>query len=164
MVVLSTSYTQLLSLCVWLCRIGVLSSRNSRCSCSSVSCSSRGNSLSLFMIRIQRLTSIVVLLAMVGAWCPPCLAAIQAASSCCTQPCDACACGFEAMSADVDPAAAVVVASPLTLEPALLSSYVAPFAALRAGSRTSPSDLPLSPFPFPLSTSARLSILSVYLI
>lgn len=41
------------------------------------------------------------------------------------------------MPADVDPVQAVVVASPLKLEPALLSSYVAPFASLRAGSRAS---------------------------
>lgn len=114
------------------------------------------------MIRFQRLTSVLVLVAMIGAWCPPCIEMMQAASTCCTQPCDECACGFEATPADVDPAPAVVVASPLTLEPVLessvdlASSYVAP---RTLHGRTRGSDLPSPP-----SASLRLSLLSVYLI
>lgn len=113
------------------------------------------------MIRIQRLTAMVVLLAMVWAWCPPCLMAFQAADTCCAQPCDECACGFEAMPADVDPAEAVVVASPLTLDPVLATIQAE--SASHLSPRTS-TDFPLSPLPIPLSTSSRLSILSVYLI
>ena len=65
------------------------------------------------------------------------------------------------MPADVDPAQAVVVASPLTLEPVLASIQAE--SASHLSLRTS-SDFPLSPFPIPLSTSSRLSKLSVYLI
>jgi hypothetical protein len=66
------------------------------------------------------------------------------------------------MPADVDPAPAVVVASPLTLDPIFETNHA--MSASDNAPRTSPSDFPLSPFPFPLSTSTRLSILSVYLI
>jgi hypothetical protein len=65
------------------------------------------------------------------------------------------------MPADVDPATAVVVASPLTLEPVLATIQAE--SASHLSLRTS-SDFPLSTFPTPLKTSTRLSILSVYLI
>jgi hypothetical protein len=103
----------------------------------------------------------VVLLAMVWAWCPPCVAAIQAANSCCSQPCDDCACGFEAMPADLDPAPAVVIPSPLTLEPVFESNHsmgTSDIALRTSHNRTHRSD------PAPPSTNARLSLLSVYLI
>jgi hypothetical protein len=66
------------------------------------------------------------------------------------------------MPADVDPAAAVVVASPLTLEPVFETVHAMGTSDIAL--RSSPSDFPLSPFSIPLSTSIRLSILSVYLI
>jgi len=67
------------------------------------------------------------------------------------------------MPADMDSAPAVVITSPLTLDPvaAVFRTEVSPHPDLRAAS----SDFPLPPLtPFPLTTSTRLSILSVYLI
>jgi hypothetical protein len=84
------------------------------------------------------------------------------ASSCCSEPCTECACGFEAMPLDADPASLVVIPSPQTFDPIIASSVVqvsSDIAPRTSHGRTHASDLPI-----PIETGTRLSILSVYLI
>ncbi len=84
------------------------------------------------------------------------------ASSCCSEPCTECACGFEAMPTDADAAAFVVNPSLQMFDPVFATHIVqAPsdIAHRTSRGRTHGSDLPI-----PLSSSIRLSQLSVYLI
>ena len=82
------------------------------------------------------------------------------ASSCCSEPCTDCACGFEAMPFDADPMQSVVIPAPQTFDPVFASSVVQVSSDIAR--RTSRPYLPITPLP--KETSSRLSMLSVYLI
>jgi len=116
-------------------------------------------SLSSGMSLIRQFLATVMVLTMTVTICSTC--AVEAmASTCCSEPCTECACGFEAMPHDADVAALVVVPSPQSFDPLLAYSVIQ--ASSDIAPRTSHPRLPLTPLP--QSTSIRLSMLSVYLI
>lgn len=109
----------------------------------------------------RQILATVLVLTMAMTICSTCVAEAMA-SSCCTEPCTECACGFEAMSLDADPIKAVVIPAPVSFEPLIAFSVVqAPSDIAR---RTSRGWTRGSYLPIPLSSSIRLSLLSVYLI
>lgn len=113
------------------------------------------------MSLFRQVLAAVLVLSMTMAWCSTCMAEAMT-SSCCSEPCTECACGFEAMPLDADDALVVVVPSPQTVDPVLAYRVVSTSSDIAR--RTSSGRAHGPDLAYPPSTSARLSQLSVYLI
>ncbi len=111
------------------------------------------------MSLIRQFLATVLVLTMTMTICSTCVVEAMA-SSCCSEPCAECVCGFEAMPLDADLANVVVIPSPQTFDPVYATHIVQ--APSDLAPRTSHLPLPLTPLP--QSTRIRLSMLSVYLI